>query len=212
VNLRVGDRWRRVASLLPRRIWYAVCIGVLVIVAAVVWASSGSDAVSAAESLTTKGDMAGAKAMYEQVLAKNPNDARALDGLAAILLWQQKYDEAAVIEERAAASDDKNILVRLELGFNYLNHLDRSADAVRVFAEAATLEPSGKNLTFLAQARIASNDLAGAEEALRDAIAREPGYGYAYTVLVQLLTREGREDEASLVREAASKQGISVTG
>ncbi|MCE5253810.1 MAG: tetratricopeptide repeat protein [Actinomycetia bacterium] len=185
-------------------------VGAVVVAAALLWTSC-SDGISAAEDLVTQGDLAGAEAAYKEILTDNPDDARALDGLAVILMWQQRYEEAAVIQERAAASDKSNILVRTELGFNYLNHLGRPADAVRVFSETATLESTGKNLTFLAQAQTACGNNSEAERTLRKAIDADPTYAYSYDKLVGLLQLQDRAEEIEKVKAEAASHGVSIS-
>jgi Tfp pilus assembly protein PilF len=120
------------------------------------------------------------------------------------------FDGALAYQERVAALDPKEVQMRLELGFNYLNHQDRASDAVRVLAEAVALEPSAKNLTFLAQSQFVSGDVAAAEESLRQAIETDATHAHAYMVLIQLLDEQERTDDAQEVREAAATAGVTL--
>jgi Tfp pilus assembly protein PilF len=79
-----------------------------------------------------------------------------------------------------------------------------------VLGEAAGLEPTAKNLTFLAQAQIGAGDQQSAEQSLRRAIKTDPQYGYAYGVLADLLVDEGRNDEAAQLKEDARARGVEV--
>jgi tetratricopeptide (TPR) repeat protein len=191
-----------------------VCIGVVLaaaIVAVAAWsASSRSDAVSAAEAQFMRGDLTGAEASYEAILAKTPGDARALDGLAVVLVGQQKYEQAAAIQERAASADKTNMQVRVELGFNYLNHLGRAQDAVRAFEEAVSLDGSAKNLTFLAQAQNADGLVSDAEDSLRHAIDADPQYPHSYLVLINLLEQQHRSGDADQIRRLAGANGAAL--
>ncbi len=45
-----------------------------------------------------------------------------------------RHDEALALQERVVALDPKDVQTRIELGFNYLNHQKRAADAVRVLS------------------------------------------------------------------------------
>ena len=161
--------------------------------------------------LERAGDLDGALGAYQQVLVEDPDDVGALSGAAVCLMLLQRFDEALELQERVVALDPGDALTRVELGFNYLNHQERADDAVRVMSEAAALESSAKNLTFLAQAQAATGDLAGAEDTLRQAIETDPQYGYSYSQLASLLEEQGRGDEARGVREEAAALGIART-
>ena len=92
---------------------------------------------------------------------------------AVALAGSGRFDEALPIQERIAALDPNDAQIRVELGFNYLNHQNNPAGAVAVFKEAVALEPSSKCMTFLAQAYIASGDSTAAETTLRQAIGAD---------------------------------------
>jgi tetratricopeptide (TPR) repeat protein len=121
-----------------------------------------------------------------------------------------RFDEALPIQEKIAALDPKDAQIRVELGFNYLSHQDRPADAVTVFEEAVQLERSAKHMTFLAQAYSVAGDMTSAEMTLRRAIEADRGYGHAYAVLISLLEREGRITEAAEARAAAESAGVTL--
>jgi tetratricopeptide (TPR) repeat protein len=165
-----------------------------------------------AQNLEEAGDLAGALAAYDAVLAENAEDVGALSGKAVCLLKLGRYNEALPLQERIVALDPKDVLTRVELGFNYLGHQGRPVDAVRILGEATAIEPSGKNLTFLAQAQVASDDDAEAELTLRRAIEVEPEYGLAYSRLVGLLEQLGRGAEADEVRQESLARGLVITG
>jgi Tfp pilus assembly protein PilF len=189
----------------------ALCATVIVAVVFFVAAAGCSDAVARADQLAAAGDLSGAEAIYEDVLASDPGDLRALSGLAAALTVQGKHDEALPIQEQVVATDPDEVLIRIELGFNYLNHQDRAADAVRVLAEAAALDGGAKVLTFLGQAQIAAGDNKGAEVSLHKAIEVDAQYAHSYSVLVQMLEEQMRSSEAAEVRELATSRGIDIT-
>jgi tetratricopeptide (TPR) repeat protein len=173
-------------------------------------ASGCSGPMDRALELEKSGDPEGAIAAYQQVLAEDPANVVALSRAAVCLLALGRYDEALVLEERVVALDPTDALTRVELGFNYLNHQGRPDDAVEMLGEAAALDPSAKNLTFLAQAQAASDDYAGAESTLHQAMEADPEYGYSYGQLVRLLEEQGHGDEADEVREQALARGIPL--
>jgi tetratricopeptide (TPR) repeat protein len=165
-----------------------------------------------ARQLEDAGDWAGALALYNEALAETQDDPTALSGAAVAAMVLKRYDEALVFQERLAAADPDDVQIRVELGFNLLNHQARPADAAVVMRQAVALDPSAKNLTFLAQALDRSGETGEAEAALRKAISADPAYGYSYTQLVRLLEEEGRPDDAARVMEQASALGIEVGG
>ena len=129
---------------------------------------------------------------------------------AVALAGSGRFDEALPIQERIAGLDANDAQIRVELGFNYLNHQNNPAGAVAVFKEAVALEPSSKCMTFLAQAYIASGDSTAAETTLRQAIGADKSYGHSYAVLVSLLEKQGRTAEATELREAAESAGVTL--
>lgn len=176
----------------------------------VAWVAGCSDVVAEADGLVAGGDLEGAEALYREALASDPEDVDALSGLAVALSLQHKFDEALTVQERVVAADPRDSLTRVELGFNYLNHQGRPEDAVHVLGEAAALDGSAKNLTFLAQAQAAAGHNKDAEQTLERAIQTDPGYEHAYQVLVRLLEEEGRGAEADRVIERAASQGLTL--
>ncbi len=129
---------------------------------------------------------------------------------AVALMSSGRFDEALPIQERIATLDPKDAQIRVELGFNYLSHQDRPADAVTAFEEAVELEPSAKHLTFLAQAYLGSGDPRSAEKTLMEAIEADESYGHAYAVLVSLLEEQDRRAEAAELRQAAENAGVAL--
>jgi tetratricopeptide (TPR) repeat protein len=129
---------------------------------------------------------------------------------AVALMGSGRYDDALPIQERIAALDPDDAQIRVELGFNYLNHQNDPARSVAIFREAVDLEPSAKHLTFLAQAYLGSGDLASAEATLQRAIDADGSYGHAYAVLVSLLERQGRTAEATELRQVAKSAGVPL--
>lgn len=166
------------------------------------------DPMKRASELEEVGDIEGAIAVYQDILANEPDSLAALSGEAVCLIMLRRYDEALPLQEKVTALDKKDVLTRVELGFNYLNHQDRAADAVRVLSEACSLQPTGKHLVFLAQAQVATGDPAGAEITLRKALEVDPAYGHAYAQLADLLEEQDRSQEAEEVRELALTRGV----
>ncbi len=198
-------RWRGRGSRL------AVLLAALVL-SGLTFATAGCSDGSLAEAREAEraGDLQTAVELYRERLAAAPDDLEAVKGLAVDLYLLRDLDGALPFQERAVASDPKEVQIRVELGFNYLNHQGRPAEAVAVLAEAAALERSAKVLTFLAQAQIAAGRTTDAEASLRAAIAEDESYGHAYTVLIGLLEAQGRPAEAEELRAAATESGAAT--
>ncbi|OFV80586.1 MAG: hypothetical protein A2W26_07610 [Acidobacteria bacterium RBG_16_64_8] len=165
-----------------------------------------------ARTLERAGDLEGAVTLYKVILADDPKDLEALTGLAVDLLQLKRYDEALPVQEAIVAVDTKDALTRVELAFNYLNHQDQPDKAVRYLTEAVALEPSPKNLTFLAQAQIQAGDPEAAEQNLRKSLTDDPEYAHAYVVLLSLFDFQGRPEDAADLREQARSNGVDLTG
>jgi pentatricopeptide repeat protein len=185
-------------------------IAMLVILVAAVLAVGCGNGLGEARALDSQGDIEGAIAAYQKVLAGAPEDLDALTGAAVDLMTAGRFDEALLVQERIVTLDPNDAQIRIELGFNYLNHQNRPADAVRVLAQAADLEPSARNLTFLSQAEMGNGDSTGAEKTLHAAVATDKAYAHSYVVLIRLLRESGRSDEAESVVEQARENGVDV--
>jgi tetratricopeptide (TPR) repeat protein len=196
-------RWPRIGLRTPCFLLVAVITG------AGLLAACGGIAAQA-RSLERKGDLTGAVSLYRDTLKTDPNNIELLASLGGDLMILGKYDEALPVQERLVSLDAKDVQTRVELGFNYLNHQDRSADAVRVLTEATVLDPTAQHLSFLAQAQIVSGDTVGAERNLRRALEVEPQYAFSYAVLNGLLLGQGRTAEAAKVRGSALSHGVTV--
>ena len=169
-----------------------------------------SDPAAEARDLETKGDLTGAVSLYKQALQRDPDNVEILDAVAADLTLLGRHDEALPIQEKVVALDSKDVQTRVELGFNYLNHQKRVADAVRVLAEAAAIDLTAQHLTFLAQAQIVSQDMKGAEQTLRRALEVDPQYEFSYSVLESLLVSQRRVAEAAEVKDLALRHGVKL--
>lgn len=183
---------------------------VILLTLVVVMLGCGSDLKKAAQ-LEKQGDLEAAVALYREILARSPDNREALAGLAVDLMLLKRFSEALPVQERLAALDPSDVQIRIELGFNYLNHQGRPRDATRVLGEAAALDPSARNLTYWAQALVAIGDQTKAEEVLRQAIEMDPTYRYSYQVLLGLLRSQGREAEAGALAKGAEEHGILLS-
>ncbi len=169
-----------------------------------------SNELSRAAKAEQAGDLTTAVSLYRNRLEASPDDLEAIKALSAILYMEREWDEALPVQERAITLDPNEAQIRVELGFNYLNHQGQAAKAVAVLLEAAVLEPGAKHLCFLAQAQLAGDDQRAAEETLGKALAADKSYGYTYVLLIPLLERQGRTAEAAQLRAAAGDAGVAL--
>lgn len=139
-------------------------------------------------------------------------DLDALTEQAVGLMSSGRYDDALPIQQQIAMLDPEDDQIRLELGFNYLNHQDEPALAAVAFEEAVALQQSARNETFLAQAQLAVGDEAAAEASLRKAVEIDGRYERAYAMLAELLERQGRAAEATAILEASQIAGTERAG
>ena len=202
----LNSSWRR-----GGRCGRALSLVALITLAVLGVAACGSP-LDEARTLERAGDLEGAVTLYKVILADDPKDLEALTGLAVDLLQLKRYDEALPVQEAIVAVDTKDALTRVELAFNYLNHQDQPDKAVRYLTEAVALEPSPKNLTFLAQAQIQAGDPEAAEQNLRKSLTDDPEYVHAYVVLLSLFDSQGRPEDAADLREQARSNGVDLTG
>jgi tetratricopeptide (TPR) repeat protein len=104
-----GQTLRRLAAL--------ALLAVILLVA-----TACSNDMSQAKKAEQAGDLTSAISLYQERLKASPHDLEAIKALAAIFYLQQRWDEALPMQEKAIALDPKEAQIRVELGFNYLNH------------------------------------------------------------------------------------------
>ena len=78
---------------------------------------------------------------YRIVLESAPNDTDILQGLADVLLAEQRYDEAMALVERARELQPRSAEVEVRRG-RALRAMGRSEEARKAFREALALEPN----------------------------------------------------------------------
>lgn len=207
-DIRCGSAGDVSTALAPRRAWMVAVLMALLLLGAFVSGCGGE--LGRAQGLDNEGDLAGAAAVYSTILEKDPDNLRALNGLAADLVLLQQWDQVLPVQERLVSLDKSDVRTRIELGFNYLNHQGRPADAARVLSEASVLDPTAQHLTFLAQAQIQSGEEERAEQTLRSAMEVDPRYAHSYRVLSNLLVANGRTTEAAEVEDLALLHGVAI--
>jgi predicted O-linked N-acetylglucosamine transferase (SPINDLY family) len=181
-------------------------------------AISPDDAIKRAEALARRGETQQARQLYQALLEKNPADARARDGLAALDRRSAQFQVLTELYQKGALADAieqgeslarqypdiafvQNILGNANAG------LDRWNAAIEFYAKALRIRPD------IAETHVnlgkAQSRLGRQEEAIscfRNAVRIRPGYADAYYSLGVAFHTLGRDEEAV----AAYQQAIGI--
>jgi tetratricopeptide (TPR) repeat protein len=148
------------------------------------------------------GDFEGARKAYEQAIARNPEDADALNNLGQTLLRLEKVKEAIARLERATALAP----TRAPFHFNLAQALGATGQwdrAITEYREAARLGPDDYTTLYnLGSALHKKGDAAAAIPEYRRAIALAPAEANFHLSLAMSLEQVGRAAEAAREYEA----------
>jgi len=162
-----------------------------------------------------RGDVPGTTGLLKRVVQASPSDRAARVKLARLL--RQQGDAAGARDQwRAALSlqEDAETLVALAEAARVAGD---TATERRSLERLATLDPGSAEWRRIAESRIQARDEAGAERALRQAVARDGKDPLSHAALGRLLAGSGRIEEglehlraagdvASADREAVEKR------
>ncbi len=153
-----------------------------------------------------RGDLAGARKIYQQILAQNPRHAEALHLSGVIELQQGRSGEAVRLIERAIEISPASpaYYSNVALAYQALNRWDIAA---RRCEQAVSLNPDlmeGHNNLGIALNRLGK--LEKAEKAFRNALDLNPRFAEARTNLGGVLRALRRTDEAQAVYESVLKE------
>lgn len=144
-------------------------------------------ALGEAQMLAWQGKHQEALDHYDGVLKRQPRNYDALRGKAFVLLWQQRHDDAAVLFDQASRQNPSDTEVQDAM---------RQIARWRAEAPARAARDESDALRRQIDAAMARNDLPGAAELLRKAIARAPDPAM-HLMLARVLSWSGKLDEAS---------------
>ncbi len=138
---------------------------------------------------------ADARSSFEEVLAVNPRDARALLGRARALDFSREGGALpavqAALEVNPSLAEARVFLGWLQLG------LEEAAEAAAEAERALEVNPaSPEALALLAAARRVRGDSAGYEEARRRALELDPGYSGLWVALAEAAVNTRRYADA----------------
>ena len=147
--------------------------------------------------LIDRGDVNGAEQQFQLSYEIAPDNGVNLYHLGSVHVRMGRVDEALGELKRALAMlDDAPAGAYVEYA-KLADSVGKTADRDEALRHAEQL-PDGAKAVALARAElmISRNDFAGAESAMRAAIAKDPGTADYWTMLGVSLSRQGRNDEA----------------
>ncbi len=145
--------------------------------------------------------------LLEKRIAEEGEEPEVLGYMGRVLQEREELEEAAQCYRRVLLLDPGAAWVRRELWIVRIR-LGRAGDVLEE-VRRKTLEPPGEAEDFgiMAQAYLALDRKEAAEEALRQALLRDPFFSWAARELARLLHKEGRSEEALRVLEERIARG-----
>jgi predicted O-linked N-acetylglucosamine transferase (SPINDLY family) len=149
-----------------------------------------------AEALHRQGRVREAKALYERILAQDPDDVGALQGLGVLASQTGGLQIANRLLERAATLAPGNADIHFHRG-NLFSRMDMAEQALAAYGQAIALKPD--HAAANANRGVALEKLGRVEDAIEAfdrAIAAEPGFVPAHFNRGNALQKAGRFAEA----------------
>ncbi|MGA2229872.1 MAG: tetratricopeptide repeat protein [Tepidisphaeraceae bacterium] len=154
------------------------------------------DALKRAAAFHQAGRLAEADALYQQVLAQQPNDAAALHGAGVVALQNGRFAEAVELIGRAVAISPSSASYHMNLGVA-LHKLTRLDDAIAAYRTALGLHWNNpKALTNLAEALRTQGKLDEAVAAAKQALVLSPRQPEGHQSLGLALLDKGQFEQA----------------
>lgn len=137
---------------------------------------------------------------YEALMALDPTRARWPHALAAILTGYGRMDEARPLLEKAAALAPTETIVWLRLGEARFKS-NQLAEAATAFQAALQRQPAGIHALFgLARCDLQAGRLTAARSRLQEAVAADPDFPGAQSLLATVFERLGNPAAAQAAR------------
>jgi Flp pilus assembly protein TadD/2-polyprenyl-3-methyl-5-hydroxy-6-metoxy-1,4-benzoquinol methylase len=168
--------------------------------------SAAVDLLSKAVAQHQSGEFAAAAALYQQVLAIEPNNPQALHNLGVITHRWRRHEDAIVLIGKAVKFETNNAGYFFNLGTAY-HALQRFEEAAVHYRRAVALNGDYAAAYFnLAGALISLEKFDEAADAYRQAIRIAPQTAEGYCNLADVLMRLGQIDEA----ETEYKRALAI--
>lgn len=156
-----------------------------------------NDPTMVAQSLYFEGRAAEAEGLFRKILAEQPDDVAALEGLGVLIIQQGRAAEAARLFARAAERQPDSARLQANLGES-LRSIGRLDEALVHLTRAAELDPAfaqaWNSLGLLAHGR---GHFEYAETAYREALRLRPKFAASLVNLANALLGRGRLDPAA---------------
>jgi predicted Zn-dependent protease len=137
---------------------------------------------------------------YQALMALDPAEARWPHSLAAILTGYGRMEEALPLLQRAVELAPAQPIVWLRLGEARLKN-NQTAEAAAAFASALRLKPADIHALFgLARCDLQSGRLTAARSRLQEAVAADPDFPGAQSLLATVFERLGNPVAAHATR------------
>ncbi|HET7710922.1 MAG TPA: tetratricopeptide repeat protein [Thermoanaerobaculia bacterium] len=159
-------------------------------------APAGSSSTAAADTAKANGDHDAAIKLYDEVLAREPNNVHALVQSALLLSWKGQHAEAVNRYDRALAIDPNNAMARLERA-KVLSWNRQFPDALKAFREVVGSDPNNAEAQMgVARVLSWSGDLLAARAEYLRILERNPGDTEALVGVAQTYAWSGNPTTA----------------
>ena len=149
-----------------------------------------------AEAYGHAGRIDDAAAKFRDVLRRDPEHQRALEGLGRLLAQNGRPEEAIAVLRQAIAQRPDAYQIRSDLGLAFMNS-GRATQAITELRSAVQVNPdTPQTQSALGAVLIQTGDVKAAEAAFRKAIRLNPGYANAHANLANVLAGTNRPEEA----------------
>jgi tetratricopeptide (TPR) repeat protein len=139
-----------------------------------------------AHALSAQGRFAEASAEFRNALARKPDYAEALNGLANVSARQQNYDAAIDLYRKSLAGQPANVIIRTNLA-NALAASGKFASAEREYRTAVEFDPSSVSARLgLALLLARAGRLQQAESVCLEVLQLEPNHAAAMRLLARI--------------------------
>jgi len=165
--------------------------------------SESAALLAEADEAAAKGDAAGAAAIYSEILAEDPGEAKAIGGLAKLHVAAGRLDEAKALLETAPAAPAGKEQEPVAAAWAALRLAEQASNVGELapLEQAVAANPNDHQARFdLAVALSANGDRAGAADQLLEIIGRDRKWNEeaARKQLLQLFEAWGLMDPASV--------------
>jgi len=190
-----------------RMIFIYSAIALLVLFVPVAKAKQYAVELAQGETALVHKDLNAAIGHLQKYVAARPDDPIGHTLLGSAFQEADRFDEAAKEYERSLEIEPDQPDAQIALASNYA-YQKKTAKALELFAKAMpSVEPDAPTFYMYAFALKDAGRLPEAESKVRRAIQLDPKYADAHTLLAEILTLEGKKDEAAAEQKRVEELG-----